>query len=187
MLDAAVEETRRAVRDLRDLAAGIHPAVLTDHGLAAALEDLTADAALPVRLELDDGRFGADVEAAAYFLVAEGLANVAKHAGAEEATVELRRDNGAAGHLRLRRRARGSGPAARERAARPRGPRRRARRHADRRAAPQVWARRCALRCRYEALSTVEDREHTPVVGAIVAQLELLEDARDVFLERPAG
>ena len=52
VLDAAVEETRRAVRDLRDLAAGIHPAVLTDHGLAAALEDLTADAALPVRLEL---------------------------------------------------------------------------------------------------------------------------------------
>ena len=48
-LDAAAEETRRAVRDLRDLAAGIHPAVLTDHGLAAALEDLTADAALPVR------------------------------------------------------------------------------------------------------------------------------------------
>ena len=94
-LDAAAEETRRAVRDLRDLAAGIHPAVLTDHGLAAALEDLTADAALPVRLELEDGRFGADVEAAAYFLVAEGLANVAKHAGADEATVELRRDDGA--------------------------------------------------------------------------------------------
>ena len=46
--------------------------MLTDHGLAAALEDLTADAALPVRLELEDGRFGADVEAAAYFLVAEG-------------------------------------------------------------------------------------------------------------------
>ena len=85
-LDAAAEETRRAVRDLRDLAAGIHPAVLTDRGLAAALEDLTADAALPVRFELEDGRFGADVEAAAYFVIAEALANVAKHAGADEAT-----------------------------------------------------------------------------------------------------
>ena len=131
-LDAAAEETRRAVRDLRDLAAGIHPAVLTDHGLAAALEDLTADAALPVRLELEDGRFGADVEAAAYFLVAEALANVAKHAGADEATVELRRDDGALVISGLRRRARGSGPAARQRAARARGPRRRARRHARR-------------------------------------------------------
>ena len=54
-LDAAADETRRAVRDLRDLAAGIHPAVLTDHGLAAAVEDLTADAGLPVELDLEPG------------------------------------------------------------------------------------------------------------------------------------
>ena len=48
-----------------------------------------------MRLELEDGRFGADVEAAAYFLVAEALANVAKHAGADEATVELAARRGA--------------------------------------------------------------------------------------------
>jgi signal transduction histidine kinase len=47
-----------------------------------------------VRLEVADGRFGADVEAAGYFLVAEALANVAKHAGADEATVAVRRENG---------------------------------------------------------------------------------------------
>ena len=68
--------------------------MLTDHGLAAALEDLTADAALPVELELDEARLRADVEAAAYFLVAEALANVAKHAQATAvaATVERRGD-----------------------------------------------------------------------------------------------
>ena len=94
-LDAAAEETRRAVRDLRDLAAGIHPAVLTDHGLEAALEDLTADAAFPVELDLEAGRCAADVEAAAYFLVAEALTNVAKHAQASRATVSAYRQDGA--------------------------------------------------------------------------------------------
>ena len=90
-LDAAAEEARRAVRELRDLAAGIHPAVLTDHGLAAALEDLAADAALPVELELDEARHPPDVEAAGYFLVAEALANVAKHAQATAVTVAVAR------------------------------------------------------------------------------------------------
>ena len=129
-LDAAAEETRRAVRELRDLAAGIHPAVLTDHGLAAALEDLAADAALPVELELDEARHPPDIEAAGYFLVAEALANVAKHAqatrgrGGRRAPRRRARDHG------RRRWPRGSGPAARQRAARAGGPRRRARRHA---------------------------------------------------------
>jgi PAS domain S-box-containing protein len=93
-LDAAAEEMRRAVRDLRELAAGIHPAVLTDAGLAAAIEDLTADAALPVELQLAEGRFPADIEAAAYFVAAEALANVAKHAQATLATVTLSADDG---------------------------------------------------------------------------------------------
>ncbi len=89
-LDAAAQETRRALRDLRELAAGIHPAVLTDQGLAAAIEDLTATATLPVALDLDEARQDADVEAAAYFFVAEALANVAKHAGATAAAVTVR-------------------------------------------------------------------------------------------------
>jgi PAS domain S-box-containing protein len=93
-LDAAAEETRRAVRDLRDLAAGIHPAVLTDHGLAAALEDLTADTALPVDLDVAEERHPADVEAAAYFVVSEALTNVAKHAGASAVSVAAERENG---------------------------------------------------------------------------------------------
>jgi signal transduction histidine kinase len=85
---------RRAVRDLRELASGIHPAVLTDHGLAAALEDLTADTALPVDLAVSEGRHPADVEAAAYFVVAEALANVAKHADARTVSVAAARENG---------------------------------------------------------------------------------------------
>jgi len=93
-LDAATEETRRAIRDLRELAAGIHPAVLTDHGLAAAIEDLTADAALPVQLDVDRARTPADVEATAYFVVAEALVNVAKHADAGLAKVAVGRENG---------------------------------------------------------------------------------------------
>jgi PAS domain S-box-containing protein len=93
-LDAAAEETRRAVRDLRDLAAGIHPAVLTDHGLAAALEDLTADATLPVDLDVSEDRHPADVEAAAYFVVSEALTNVAKHAQASAVSVAAAREDG---------------------------------------------------------------------------------------------
>ena len=105
--------------------------MLTDHGLAAALEDLTADAALPVRLELEHGRFGADVEAAGYFLVAEALANVAKHAGATAATVEVRRHADALVVTVADDGRGGADPLGRQRAARARGPRGRARRHAD--------------------------------------------------------
>jgi PAS domain S-box-containing protein len=86
----AAEEARRAIEELRSLAAGIHPAVLTDRGLAAALEDLTADAPLPVELDVEERRYAPDVEAAAYFVVAEALANVAKHAGATHAVVTAR-------------------------------------------------------------------------------------------------
>jgi PAS domain S-box-containing protein len=88
-LDVAAEELRRAIRDLRALAAGIHPAVLTDHGLAAAIEDLTAESPLPVSLQLAEGRWSPDIEAAAYFVVAEALANVVKHSGATAASVRV--------------------------------------------------------------------------------------------------
>jgi signal transduction histidine kinase len=80
---------------LRDVARGIHPAVLSSHGLAVALESLAARAPLPVRLRMDvEGRLPERVEVAAYYVVSESLANVAKHAQAAAATVSLGRDDG---------------------------------------------------------------------------------------------
>jgi signal transduction histidine kinase len=93
---AALEQTRREVteslRELRDLAQGIHPAVVTAHGLAVALKTLAARAQVPVRLNVDlDGRLPERQEVAAYYVVAEGLTNVAKHGCASSAAVEVRR------------------------------------------------------------------------------------------------
>jgi PAS domain S-box-containing protein len=94
-IEEAAADARRAIAELRSLAAGIHPAVLTDRGLAAALEDLTADAPLPVLLDVAEERYPPDLEAAAYFVVAGALANVAKHAAATEARVVARVRDGA--------------------------------------------------------------------------------------------
>jgi signal transduction histidine kinase len=93
MLDAAREELARALEELRELARGIHPAVLTDRGLQAALEALADRAPLPVSLDqMPAERLPAPVEAAAYFVVAEALTNVAKYAGASSAEVRIRRN-----------------------------------------------------------------------------------------------
>jgi PAS domain S-box-containing protein len=94
-LRTAGEELDRALEDLRELARGIHPAVLSDRGLAPALETLTARAPLPVDIASSlDTRLPPPVEAAAYYVVAEALANVAKYADASGATVHVARDNG---------------------------------------------------------------------------------------------
>jgi signal transduction histidine kinase len=91
LLDEAEVELRSALDELRELAAGIHPAVLTEHGLAAALGTLAARASLPVELrEAPEERLPAPVEAAAYFVVSEALANSAKHSGASAAVVRVR-------------------------------------------------------------------------------------------------
>jgi signal transduction histidine kinase len=91
-LDEAFVDARLAVDELRELASGIHPAVLTQRGLDAALESLATRAAVPVVYKPGlEERFPAAVESAAYFVVAEGLANVAKHAEASFARVEVRR------------------------------------------------------------------------------------------------
>ena len=83
MLDAARDELGRALEELRELARGIHPAVLTDRGLEPALEALAERAPLPVSLDqMPAERLPAPVEAAAYFVVAEALTNVVKYAGA---------------------------------------------------------------------------------------------------------
>src|SRR4051795_4565599 len=92
MLDAARDELARALEELRELARGIHPAVLTDRGLEPALEALAERAPLPVSLDqMPAERLPAPVEAAAYFVVAEALTNVVKYAGASTAAVRIRR------------------------------------------------------------------------------------------------
>jgi signal transduction histidine kinase len=92
MLELAAEELASALQELRELAQGIHPAVLTDRGLAVALEVLAARTPLPVALEvLLDERLPEPLEAAAYYVVSESLANVVKHAAAETARVRVER------------------------------------------------------------------------------------------------
>jgi signal transduction histidine kinase len=95
LLDEASLELDAATEELRELARGIHPAVLTDRGLVAALEALVARSSLRVTLASDlVERLPAGVEAAAYYVVAESLTNVGKHAGVDEATVKVGRSNG---------------------------------------------------------------------------------------------
>jgi signal transduction histidine kinase len=95
LLAEAVAELQAAVTDLRELARGIHPAILTEGGLFAALESLATRSPVPVRVEAAfDSRLPANVEATAYFVASEALANVAKHAHAHSATVAARRANG---------------------------------------------------------------------------------------------
>ena len=96
-LQAASDELGHALEELRELARGIHPAVLTDRGLEPALQALVLRAPVPVTLaEAPEERLPEPVEAAAYYVVAEALTNVAKYAEASAATVRISRVNGAA-------------------------------------------------------------------------------------------
>jgi signal transduction histidine kinase len=98
----AIEELqaglRRVVEELRELARGIHPSILSDRGLLEAVEALAARSVVPVDVRADaslrEARFTEAVEGAGYFTVAESLANVGKHSGATSAQVELARTNG---------------------------------------------------------------------------------------------
>jgi signal transduction histidine kinase len=95
LLDGAAEALEAALGELRELARGIHPAVLTDRGLDTALEALARRAPVPVELGVLPGeRLPEAVELAAYFVVAEALTNVAKYAGASHASVHVARENG---------------------------------------------------------------------------------------------
>jgi PAS domain S-box-containing protein len=95
-LERLGEELHQASAELRELARGIHPAVLTERGLAPAIAALASRAPVPVEVvELPEERLPATAEATAYFTVAEALTNVAKYAGATHATVRLARENGA--------------------------------------------------------------------------------------------
>jgi signal transduction histidine kinase len=94
-LEAARGELDHALDELRELARGIHPSVLSDRGLDAALDGLAHRAPLPVELEATPGgRLPDRVESAAYFVVAEALTNVAKYARATHASVNVKRDDG---------------------------------------------------------------------------------------------
>jgi signal transduction histidine kinase len=93
-----VKQARREValslEELRDVAHGIHPAVVSAHGLGVALEQLAARAAVPVRLTVElEGRLPERLEVAAYYVVSESLANIGKHARASAATVGVARKN----------------------------------------------------------------------------------------------
>jgi PAS domain S-box-containing protein len=92
ILDAAMEELALALQELRELARGLHPAVLTDRGLDAALDALADRAPLPVdvRVEVEE-RLPMPVEVAIYYVAAEALTNVAKYAEATSATVRVLR------------------------------------------------------------------------------------------------
>ena len=97
LLVEAQQELLLALADLRELARGIHPAILTDRGLGAALEALASRAPLPVEvMQMPDERLPGPVEAAAYYLVAEGLTNVVKYAGASTVRVSVERHDGVA-------------------------------------------------------------------------------------------
>ena len=86
----AREEAQLAVKELRELARGIHPAVLSDHGLGPALEALASRAPVPVEISgVPAEPLAPPVEAAAYFVTAEALTNIAKHARAQGAWVQL--------------------------------------------------------------------------------------------------
>jgi PAS domain S-box-containing protein len=95
-LAAAREELGQALEELRELARGIHPAILTDRGLGPALEALAARAPLPVEIEHSDGGLPPSVEVAAYYVVSEALANVAKYADATNVRVSVACSNGSA-------------------------------------------------------------------------------------------
>jgi signal transduction histidine kinase len=90
LLDEASEQLMRALAELRELARGIHPAILTDRGLAAALEALAGRTPVPVELSISVPRNVSDqVEATVYYVVAEALTNTAKYANATGARVTV--------------------------------------------------------------------------------------------------
>jgi signal transduction histidine kinase len=94
LLDRAADELQTSLNELRELARGIHPAVLTDRGLEPALHSLAERAPVPVTVDAAVGRLPGAVECAAYFVASEALQNVAKYAHATRATVAVRRRDG---------------------------------------------------------------------------------------------
>jgi signal transduction histidine kinase len=89
IIDSTTSELLQAIREVRDLARGLHPTILTERGLAAAVEALTERAPVPVEARVTESRLPAEVEVAAYYVIAEALTNVARYAGATSVAVEV--------------------------------------------------------------------------------------------------
>jgi signal transduction histidine kinase len=89
-LDRAAEEAQAALVELRDLALGIHPLILTESGLGEAVESLADRTSVDVSVDVGPERYSPAVEGAAYFVISEALANVTKYAKATKATVRVR-------------------------------------------------------------------------------------------------
>jgi PAS domain S-box-containing protein len=94
LLDGLIEELNAALQELRELARGIHPVLLSKRGLPAAIRQIAERAPLPVTLDVTAERFPEHLEATAYYLVAEALTNVAKYAGASSASVRVAASDG---------------------------------------------------------------------------------------------
>jgi signal transduction histidine kinase len=94
LIDATTAELLQAIREVRDLARGLHPTILGERGLAAAVEALAERAPLPVRADVIESRLPAEVEAAAYFLIAEALTNAARYAAATRVDIDATTDAG---------------------------------------------------------------------------------------------
>ncbi len=93
----ALDDARRALESLQELARGIHPTLLTDHGLIEAVEERASRMPIPVQVSSDgvprDTRFAAPIEGAGYFFISEALTNAIKHANASRVDIGLRRDD----------------------------------------------------------------------------------------------
>ena len=94
MLDSATSDVRRAIEEIRSVSRGSLPSLLAERGLGAAVEALAELSPIPVRTEVASDGLPAALEKTAYYVVAEGLTNVAKHAQASEASVSIHQDEG---------------------------------------------------------------------------------------------
>jgi signal transduction histidine kinase len=93
LVDLALRDANSGLQELREIVAGIHPAILTHRGLAAALEALAARLPIPVELEVTDWRLPEAIEASIYFFCSEALTNVVKHARASSAWLKVALEN----------------------------------------------------------------------------------------------
>ena len=96
LIDSAIEELSAGLNEIRELARGLHPSVLAERGLVKALEALAIRASIPTEVQADvRSALPEQMEAAAYYVVSEGLANAYKHGGAEKVAIHLRTNSGA--------------------------------------------------------------------------------------------
>jgi signal transduction histidine kinase len=94
-IDQARRQIAASLAELREISSGLHPAVVSAHGLSVALEQLAARSPVPVELEIEvEGRLPEPLEVAAYYVISESLTNIAKHAQARTARVEIVKDQG---------------------------------------------------------------------------------------------